>query len=467
MYSPSALELDWSRDPANAHNWTFPKKIYNTAVPSLLCFLISFGLAVYTPSHAKVQEYFQTTTTMSLLPFSLYVYGLAFGPMISAPISEVFGRRLIYLLMSPISLLFILGAGFANNLATLLICRFFAGLIGASPLAVGAGTIMDIWGAGQLSSRAIIIFMSTAFLGPALGSLVGGFVAEYKSWRWSQWTTLFLGAAVWIFALFAQETYASPLIRRKAKRLGLPLPPQPIPSGIAGVQLLLTATLTRPLHMLICEPAVGLFSLYASFTFSVLFCFLASFPLIYGSVYGFSSGKGGLVFIGIAVGCILGATILILIEHLVHERQQSTRSYNNTSQPPEVLLYGAMVGSPLMPVALFLFAWTARPGVHWMVSIIATALFGCANILIFVSCVLYLTTVYGGRYGASALAANGFLRYTLGGSFPLFTITMYNNLGYSWAGSLLGFLGVLFAPLPWIFFRYGDRIRKGSGYVPS
>lgn len=44
--------------------------------------------------------------------------------------------------------------------------------------------------------------------------------------------------------------------------------------------------------------------------------------------------------------------------------------------------------------------------------------------------------------------------------------TVYNNLGYSWAGSLLGFLGVLFAPLPWIFFRYGDRIRKGSGYVP-
>lgn len=344
---------------------------------------------------------------MSLLPFSLYVYGLAFGPMISAPISEVFGRRLIYLLMSPISLLFILGAGFANNLATLLICRFFAGLIGASPLAVGAGTIMDIWGAGQLSSRAIIIFMSTAFLGPALGSLVGGFVAEYKSWRWSQWTTLFLGAAVWIFALFAQETYASPLIRRKAKRLGLPLPPQPIPSGIAGVQLLLTATLTRPLHMLICEPAVGLFSLYASFTFSVLFCFLASFPLIYGSVYGFSSGKGGLVFIGIAVGCILGATILILIEHLVHERQQSTRSYNNTSQPPEVLLYGAMVGSPLMPVALFLFAWTARPGVHWMVSIIATALFGCANILIFVR---LLSHTFINRFSGSLTTLLGILR---------------------------------------------------------
>jgi hypothetical protein len=35
---------------------------------------------------------------------------------------------------------------------------------------------------------------------------------------------------------------------------------------------------------------------------------------------------------------------------------------------------------------------------------------------------LYLTNVYGAKYGASALAANGLLRYLVGGSFPLFTI---------------------------------------------
>lgn len=35
---------------------------------------------------------------------------------------------------------------------------------------------------------------------------------------------------------------------------------------------------------------------------------------------------------------------------------------------------------------------------------------------------LYLTNVYGAQFGASALAANGLLRYLVGGSFPLFTI---------------------------------------------
>lgn len=57
--------------------------------------------------------------------------------MLSAPLSEMYGRRLIYLFATPISLLFTLGAGFARNFATLVICRFFAGALSSSPVAVG------------------------------------------------------------------------------------------------------------------------------------------------------------------------------------------------------------------------------------------------------------------------------------------------------------------------------------------
>ena len=301
--------------------------------------------------------------------------------MISAPLSETYGRRFIYVFVTPISLLFILGAGFAKNLATLLVCRFLAGALGSAPLAVGAGTIMDIW-SGVHGARAMVLFFLTAFLGPALGSLVGGWVAEFKGWRWSHWTTLFLGGAIWIFALGAKETYARVIIRRRALKLGLPLPPHPIPSGLKGLLFLLTVTLTRPVYMLITEPIVGLCSLYMGFNFSVLFCFLASFPLIFGTTYGFSQGQSGLVFAGIAVGCIVGAIASILVDRWTYRHHQTAQQ--GASSKPEQRLWGAMLGSPLMPGALFWFAWTARPGVHWMVSIIASAFFGCANILIFV-----------------------------------------------------------------------------------
>ena len=337
---------------------------------------------MYSPSHEHVKEAFHTSTVLSLLPFTLYVYGLAFGPAIAAPVSETFGRRFIYVFVMPAGLLFIMGAGFAQNLATIAICRLLAGILVAAPLAVGAGTIMDIWN-GVNTNRGVILLMTTAFLGPACGALVGSWVAQFKEWRWSQWVTLFLGAGIWVFALGSQETYAGPIIRRRAKKLGLPVPPSPVPSGLAGLRFLATVTLARPLYMLIREPIVLLCSLYSSLNFSILFCFLAAIPLIFTTTYDFSTGEAGLVLIGIAVGCMIGGPALMIIDSYTLKRYYA--SHKDETPPAERTLWGAMFGGPLMAASLFWFAWTARPGIHWMSSIVATGLFGCSNILVFVS----------------------------------------------------------------------------------
>jgi hypothetical protein len=77
----------------------------------------------------------------------------------------------------------------------------------------------------------------------------------------------------------------------------------------------------------------------------------------------------------------------------------------------------------------------------------------------------YLVDVYQARAGASAAAANGVVRYTLGAVFPLFAFQMYHNLGRHWAGSLLGFLSLTLMPLPFVFFKWGKRIRQTSKYA--
>ncbi|KAL4788796.1 major facilitator superfamily domain-containing protein [Aspergillus venezuelensis] len=269
--------------------------------------------------------------------------------MIAAPLSETYGRCLIYLLMTPLSLLFILGAGFSTNIAALSVCRLFAGLFIPPPLAVGAGTIMDIW-TGPAAHRGVVILMTMAFLGPAVGSLIGGWVVEYKKWQWSQWTTLFLGAGLWVFSFGAQETYAKPIMRRQAAKLGLPVPPSPITPGMAGIKAILTLNLTRPLYMLLTKPMVLLCSLYSSLNFSVLFCFLACVPLVYTTVYDFSLGQCGLIFIALALGCIVGAGVLILSVNY------SSRRYTSTPAPPDFTLYPAMLGGPLMAGSLFMLA---------------------------------------------------------------------------------------------------------------
>lgn len=75
--------------------------------------------------------------------------------------------------------------------------------------------------------------------------------------------------------------------------------------------------------------------------------------------------------------------------------------------------------------------------------------------------------VYGPLNGASAMAANGLTRYTLGACFPLWTFQMFENLGIDWAASLLGFVCIALLPIPFAFFKWGPWIRSKSNYAPT
>lgn len=77
---------------------------------------------------------------------------------------------------------------------------------------------------------------------------------------------------------------------------------------------------------------------------------------------------------------------------------------------------------------------------------------------------MYLVDTYQALIGASALAANGLLRYILGTAFPLFTLQMYSKLGIGRATSLLAFITVVLMPIPWVLFKYGHFIRARSTY---
>ena len=100
----------------------------------------TFGTSVYTPALADIMAEFNVSRTAALVGITVYTMGLAFGPVFSAPMSEKYGRKIVYLLSSPVFILFTLGAGFSKSFASLIVCRFFAGLTGSPALAGGAGS---------------------------------------------------------------------------------------------------------------------------------------------------------------------------------------------------------------------------------------------------------------------------------------------------------------------------------------
>ena len=128
----------------------------------------TFGTSVYTPAVKDVMRDFGVSRTVALLGITLYTLGIGLGPTITAPLSEGHGRRIVYLVSSPIFMLFTLGAGFSKSIYSLLICRFFAGITGSPALAVGSGTNADLFPPRQ---RAVVnsMFLAAPFAGPALG----------------------------------------------------------------------------------------------------------------------------------------------------------------------------------------------------------------------------------------------------------------------------------------------------------
>lgn len=456
---------DWTGpdDPENPQNWSILLRAYHTVPPALFAFVVTFGSSVYTPATHQIMERFHVSSTAALLGLSLYVIGLAFGPVLAAPLSEIHGRSIVYKTSLPVMMLFTLGAGFSQNFGSLLVCRFFAGFFGSPVLAVGAGTNADLF-PPRMRAIATTFFLLAPFAGPSLGPFIGGFAVQYKSWRWTQWCILFVSVAVYLTSLPMKETYKKIILRRRAKRLSI-TPPKG-PTGLRAIKILLSVTLVRPLHMLLVEPIVIFLSLYTAFAFSVLFAFFAAFPLVFsGAPYHFTTSQVGLTFLAIGLGVAIGCACAIVIDRTIYQKYyRQALAEGRQHAAPEHRLYAAMMGSFGLPIGLFWFAWTADNGIHWAAPVIAAIPFAWGNVGLFVSTALYLIDVYGPLNGASAIAANGILRYMLGAVFPLFTIQMYEKLGTGWATSLLGFISVAMLPIPWILFKWGPQIRAKSHY---
>jgi len=68
-------------------------------------------------------------------------------------------------------------------------------------------------------------------------------------------------------------------------------------------------------------------------------------------------------------------------------------------------------------------------------------------------------------YAASALAGNAVLRSIMGATMPLAGAAIYSRLGPHWAGTLLAILEAVCIPIPFIFYRYGGKIRRKSRLI--
>jgi MFS family permease len=119
----------------------------------------------------------------------LLLFGFGVGPLLWAPLSEVYGRRPAVLAPYFIAAIFSLGTATAKDTQTVLLTRFFAGLFGSAPVTNTGGVLSDIWSPEERGA-AIVGYALAVVGGPVLGPIVGGAIVQsYLGWRWTEYVS--------------------------------------------------------------------------------------------------------------------------------------------------------------------------------------------------------------------------------------------------------------------------------------
>ena len=141
----------------------------NPLLDSELTLSSPFESSVIVPGVHQLQADFnETRPPVTSLVVSIFVLGFAFGPLVLSPLSELYGRRILYNVTNVVAFAFSIASATAPNIASFIVFRFIAGSIGAGPMNIGGGSIADQV-APFKRGLAMSVFFTGIFFGPTLG----------------------------------------------------------------------------------------------------------------------------------------------------------------------------------------------------------------------------------------------------------------------------------------------------------
>ena len=202
----SSLIIDWlDEDPENPKTWSSLYKWFISLIVCTATLGVAFVASAYVGPFNEITSGFDVDEEVFILGLSLYAIAFAIAPLFLAPFSEMFGRRPLFIITYGGFAAFNGGAAASQNIWTLLILRFLAGVFASSTMTSAGGVIADLFIALKRSIP-LSIYGLTTFAGIIMGPVIGGFVGETVGWRWVEAVMAIFTGAIWIImCIFYQK----------------------------------------------------------------------------------------------------------------------------------------------------------------------------------------------------------------------------------------------------------------------
>ncbi|KAJ8112197.1 hypothetical protein OPT61_g5384 [Boeremia exigua] len=414
---PNIVDFDGPDDPQNPMNWSFAKKWGTVTLVSAITFLTPLASSMFAPGVPQVMRDFDSTSDL-LAGFmvSVYVLGFSFGPLIIAPMSEMYGRLWLYHSCNLLFIIFTVAAALSTNMAMFIVFRFLMGTVGGAPMVLGGGTIADII-PREHRGNAMSVWMMGPTIGPCVGPIVGGFLTVAKGWRWNFWLVAVVASAFFIMSLILMnETAAPTILARKAKRLRAETGNDKLRSKFDGglsSKELFKFSIVRPAKMLTRSTICFAISLYIAITYTYLYILFTTFSSVFSNQYGWRGGITGLSFLGLGIGSLIGQ-----FTYTYFGNRSVAEHMKRGDFKPEHRLHIMCIGGFFIPVGFLIYGWSTEFQTHWIVPLVGTGIVGFGMLMIFMPANTYLIDVFT-MHAASAMAANTVFRSFMAAIVPL------------------------------------------------
>lgn len=215
-------------------------------------------------------EFHERSSVTATFILSVYILGFAFGPLLVAPMSEIYGRSICYNVGNVFFTLFTVGTALSNSIGMMMAFRFLMGVAGSVPITIGSGSIADMMPI-EMRGRAMAAWALGPLLGPCIGPVAGGYLIRAAGWRWVYWLITIVAGIITVFTFFTlKESYAPVILERKAARLRKETGNQELRSELAGIAMSptqkLKTAIVRPVKLLFLAPIVTSMAFYVAIT---------------------------------------------------------------------------------------------------------------------------------------------------------------------------------------------------------
>lgn len=427
---------------------------------------------IITVAHQEINEQFGISDASfpnSYWPVSSWAIGGGCFSLLVLPLMEDFGVRWVFLGTYVSFFCFVIPQAVAQNFATLIVTRFFAGGCVAILANTSATVIGNLWDSERSRNVPVSLYIVTYLVGSSSGPVIGAPIYQFLGWRWiGYFQLIWHGALFPVYFFLFKECRGIAILGQRAKALRrqgkLAYTQHELDSEGTSILRMVARSATRPLMLFFTESVVFVSTLWSAFTVGTLYLFTQSVEQVFSGLYGWTPSQAGYVQAAIVIGECLGWLGTLYSAKLYFDSAPQNKEVPNTPIP-ESRLYLAIVGGVFgICGGMFTYAWTSYPNIPWIAPAIGLGIVGAGSTIVVTGISDYVVDSYS-KYAASAVGIVATGENILAAFLPLAAMSMYSTLGFQWASTLLAFISLTLSLVPILFIFFGKDIRARSPFM--